>query len=118
MSRPLFLADHDFSGRILDGLVLKEPSIDLVRARDVGLATTPDPEVLEYAAKAGRIVLSHDESTMTAAAIARLRAGESMPGLLIANQFKPIGRVIDELLMIWAASEADEWVDMIRYIPL
>ena len=118
MSRPLFLADHDVDARILSGLQLKEPLIDLIRARDVGLAAAPDVDVLDYAAAAGRIVISHDENTMIGTAIARLRATQLMPGLLIAPQGKPIGRVIDDLLVIWAASEADEWNDKIQFIPM
>jgi predicted nuclease of predicted toxin-antitoxin system len=118
MSRPRFIADHDIREPILEGLLVKEPSIDLIRARDVGLAATPDPDILAYAAREGRIVLSHDESTMKDAAVSRLQAGQPMPGLLIARQLTPIGKVIDELLIIWAASEADEWIDAISYIPL
>jgi len=117
MSRPLFLADHDVNARILSGLQQKEPLIDLIRARDVGLAAAPDPDVLEYAAGVGRVV-SHDENSMIGAAVERLRAGRPMTGLLIAPQRTPIGRGIDELVMVWAASEADEWVNMIQFLPM
>lgn len=118
MSRPIFFADHDVDGRILSGLQQKEPLIDLIRAQDVGLAAAPDADLLEYAAATMRITISHDESTMIGPAVARLRAGQMMPGLLIAPQKKPMGRVIDSLLLIWAASEAKEWHNIIRFIPL
>jgi uncharacterized protein DUF5615 len=118
MSRPLFLADHDVDDRILLGLQQKEPLINLVRARDAGLAAASDDQILEYAAGAGRIVISHDESTMTAAAFARIRAGQPMRGLLIAPQSKPIGLIIDELLVVWGASEADEWDHIVDFLPL
>ena len=111
MSRPKFFADHDFDGRILRELLKKEPQVDLIRAQDVGLAAVPDATLLEYAANLGRIVLTSWESTMIGAAVARLRAGQPMPGLMIARQPTPIGRVIDELLVIWDASEAGEWVN-------
>ena len=118
MSRPLFLADHDLDDRILRGLRHKEPLIDLLRAREVGLAAATDAEVLEHAVAVGRIVPSHDENSMIAAAVARLSVGQPMHGLLISPQRTPIGRVIDELLVIWGASEAEEWVNIVQFLPL
>ncbi len=50
MSRPRFLADHDLNEHILDGVLRREPAVEFVRARDVGLSDRPDPEVLEHAA--------------------------------------------------------------------
>jgi hypothetical protein len=46
MSRPRFLADHDLNEHILDGVSRRETALAFVRARDVGLADRPDPEVL------------------------------------------------------------------------
>lgn len=42
MSRPRFLADHDFRDRILRGLKKREPAVDFVRVREVGLESAPD----------------------------------------------------------------------------
>jgi len=41
-----------------------------------------------------------------------------MPGLLLARQRRPIGPIIDDLLLIWAASEAEEWHNVVRFLPL
>jgi len=40
------------------------------------------------------------------------------PGALIVAQFPNIGPVIDDLLLIWAATEADEWKNILEYLPL
>ena len=48
----------------------------------------------------------------------RLAAGQSMPGLLMVAQSEPIGPVIDSLVLIWSASEAEEWADQVRFLPL
>lgn len=64
MSRPRFLVDHDLNEHIVDGVRRREPGIEFVRTRDVGLAESPDDEVLEYAAKNGLIVVSHDVNSM------------------------------------------------------
>jgi hypothetical protein len=39
-------------------------------------------------------------------------------GLLIVLQHLPYARVAEDLLLIWAASEAEEWINCIAYLPL
>ena len=52
-----FLTDEDFNGRILRGLLLRRPGLDVVRVQDVGLQGAPDPAVLEWAAQHPRVLL-------------------------------------------------------------
>jgi hypothetical protein len=118
MSRPRFLADHDFNEHILSGVLRLEPLVDFLRVRDLGMSTLPDTEILAYAAREGLLVVSHDVNTMPAAAFARLSAGESFPGLFMAPQSSPVASIIDSLLMIWAASELEEWKDQVIFLPL
>lgn len=118
MSRPRFLADNDVKDAIVDGVLRREPAAEFRLARDEGVADKPDPEVLEFAATHGLIVVSHDESTMTDHAADRIRAGLPMPGLLVVPQSPPVRPVIDDLVMIWSASEAEEWVDRVEFLPL
>jgi hypothetical protein len=118
VSRPRFLADHDFSQLIIDGTLRVEPAIDFVLAREVGLDRASDPALIDNAAGQGLIVLSHDSNTMTGAAVAAVKAGRPMAGLVIAHQRAPIARVIDSLILVWAASEAEEYRDGIRFLPL
>ena len=42
---------------------------------------------------------------------------ESSPGVFVVSQCAPIGPVIDDLVLIWAASQADEWKNRIVNIP-
>jgi hypothetical protein len=48
--RVKFLADANFSGRIIKGLRRREPLLDFQSAEDAGLPGKPDIEVLEIAA--------------------------------------------------------------------
>jgi len=75
-------ADENFDGRIVRGLLRVLPSLDLVRVQDSPKAEARDEDVLDWAAREGRLVLTHDVGTMTAAAWARVRAGLPMPGLI------------------------------------
>jgi hypothetical protein len=118
MSRPRFLADHDLNEHIVDGVLRREPTLEFARLRGVGLSDRPDSEVLAFAADNGFIVVSHDVNTMPTQAFARVAAGEPLRGLLMVRQSQPIAPVIESLVLIWSASEAEEWMDQVRFLPL
>jgi len=118
MSRPRFLADNDLNDAIVMGVLRREPTMEFARLRDLGLATRADPEVLDHAAREKWIVVSHDVNTMREAACTRLSAGLSMSGLLLAHQRTPVSAIIESLLLIWSASEAEEWAGQVEFLPL
>jgi hypothetical protein len=43
--------------------------------------------------------------------------GNTSPGLFIVSQKADLLSVIEALICVWAASEAEEWVDTICTIP-
>ena len=113
-----FLADENFNNAILRGLLRRKPDIDIVRVQDVGLSGASDPEILAWAAREGRLVLTHDVSTMTRYAYERVRRGQRMPGLFEVSRKTPVSTVIDDLLLIAEVSEEGEWEGQVRYLPL
>jgi hypothetical protein len=118
VSRPRFLVDHDFNEKIVRGALRREPTMEFRLAREVGLEQAPDRQILEYAAQEAWLVLSHDLNTMTAIAYEMVSTDRPMRGLLLAKQRASVARVIDSLVLVWAASEAEEYVNQIRYLPL
>lgn len=78
----------------------------------------PDPEVLALAAAQDRILVSHDFQTMPRHFGDFVQAGNSSPGVILVRQRLPVGDAIEELVLIWAASDADEWQNRILRIPL
>jgi hypothetical protein len=63
------------------------------------------------------VLVTHDQRTMPhhfAEFIPRRRS----PGVFIVPQRLEIGAAINELLLIWSASESDEWTNRILYLPL
>ncbi len=96
--------------------------LDVLRAPDVGLAEAGDPEILEFAAKEGRITVSRDKKTMRDFAAERIRAMKSMPGLLVVrpaflHRNAGIATLVAELKLIAEASNAEEWEGVIQFIP-
>lgn len=113
-----FIADEDFNNRIVRGLRLRLQTIDLVRVQEVGLIGKHDTEVLEWAAREERLVLTHDAATMIDFAYSRIANGAQMPGLIAASQYMPIGDVIEELIMLAKCSLEGEWSGQVLYLPL
>src|SRR5438552_8106754 len=118
MSRPRFLADHDLNEHIIDGVLRREPVLEFIRARDVGLSSRPDSDILTFATENGLLIISHDVNTMPATAYARIDTGQSMPGLFMVRQSQAIAPVIESLVLIWSASEFEEWRNQVRFLRL
>jgi len=112
------LTDNDFNGKIVRGLLRRRPSFDLVRVQDEGLADTADPGLLEWAAQNDRIILTHDRNTMVGFAYDRVAAGQLMPGVLIVNRTTPLGRIIEDLLLIDEITPHSEWANRVEFLPL
>ncbi len=112
------LADENFHGDMLRGLPRTEPKLDILRVQDTDLYQAADPVVLEWAASANRILLTHDVKTMTKHAHDRIRAGLPMPGVIEVRDDLPIGQAIEEILITLIASKPGELANRIVYIPL
>ena len=67
------LADENFHGDVLRGILRVEPQLDVVRVQDTPLYRATDQVLLEWAAKDNRILLTHDVRTMTKYAYDRIR---------------------------------------------
>lgn len=110
-------ADENFNGDIVRGLLRRRPDLDLVRVQDAGRSGADDPTILAWAAEEGRILLTHDASTITKYAYDRVRAGQPMPGVFEAQRSVPIGRAIEDILLIAECSLPGEWEGQVRYLP-
>ena len=112
-----YQADADLDERIISAVFRIAPKIDFRDANDAEFAGVPDPEVLARSAGDRRVLVTFDKSTMPihfAAFVIHTRS----PGLLVARRGVPIAEIAEELALIWAASEAEEWENRIVYIPM
>jgi len=82
-----------------------------------GLRGTPDPALLELAAQEGRIVITHDRGMMLRHFTDRLHAGQPCSGIFVVPQDAALGEITESLLLVWAASQAEEWRNQIVYLP-
>lgn len=113
---PKFLADEGVRRSIT--LQLRNRGVDIVTAQESDLTAATDTEVLAWAAGEGRIVVTDDVATMPDCAAERLRAGDPMPGLILARQSLPVGVVVEDIHVIAACGDDDEFENRIAYLPL
>jgi hypothetical protein len=111
-------ADENFNNDVVRGVRRRNPAVDLVRVQDAGLSSADDPAVLEWAAQSGRVLLTHDVSTMTRHAYDRVREGKPMPGVFEVGRHVPIGVAIEEIVLLTECSLDGEWEGQVRYLPL
>ncbi len=112
-----FQADADLNRHILRAVLRLEPTVDFRTAQEADLEGVADPEVLALAAEVGRILVTHDKKTMPT------HFGEFIPerispGVIVIPQHMPIATAAEGLVLIWAASEAEEWVNRIFWLRL
>ena len=111
-------ADENFNNNIVRGLLRRRSDLNIIRIQDVGLSGADDPTVLEWAAREGRVLLTHDVSTITHYAYERVRAGKPVPGVFEVSRDTPIGVAIEDILLLAEYSLEGEWEGQVRYLPL
>lgn len=115
--RAKFLADANFDFVILSAIKRREPAFDFQTGHDAGLAGLEDPEVLAIASQSERVLLTHDVRTMPQH-FASFIEEQNSSGVLLAPQSLSRRDVVEDLLIIWVAMDAEEWINRIMSLPL
>ena len=101
------LVDENVNQDLVRGVL---PPSEARSRSPVGLSESTDPEILDWAARQQRVVLTHDVNTMTRFAIERIKRGEPMAGIFIVHQESgPLSTIIDDLLLLDECSDTAEW---------
>jgi hypothetical protein len=114
------LIDEDLAPDYVTELLRYNPAVDVVR---VGMPGAPksgtlDPDILLYCEREQRALVTENRSTMPDHEQAHFAGGHHHWGILELRPGYGIGAYLAELQLIWEASEAEEWVDQSRWIPL
>lgn len=115
-----FLIDENLSPEVRESLLRFNPAIDVLRVGDPGAPPlgTLDPDILQYLESSQRILVTNNRNSMPEHLIAHWEAGGHIWGLFWVRPSATLGRFVEELFMIWEASEAQEWIDKVDWIPL
>ncbi len=115
---PRFVADENFNGAVVRGLLRRRSTLDLVRVQDSDLSGISDPDLLAWAAREQRVVLTHDVTTLRQFAEDRICAGLPMPGVFEVGEHLSIREAIEDLVLIAECSQEGEWEGQVRFLPL
>lgn len=118
MTPPRFLADEDLRFEIVLAAKRIEPALELQTVVETGLSGAQDADILKHAQDHGLVVVSHDVNTMKAFAEERIRKSSGISGLFLVPQRRPTRSIAENLVVIWAASDAGEWKNRVVYLPL
>ena len=112
------LADEDFNARIIRGLFRQAPDLNVLTVNSAGLAGQPDSAVIAWAASNGRVLVTHDVNTMIEAALDRVLARQTMPGVVAVPQHLGIGAAISDLVLIARCAKPADLEGQIWFLPL
>ena len=112
-----FALDEDFDDRIAEGVLSRNPAIDILDVKKVGMRGASDHEVLEWAAREGRVLLSHDRRTMRPIAENRVSLGLPMSGLIIMPQREYIGQCVNGIIDIHTYEDPEMWDTRVDFLP-
>jgi predicted nuclease of predicted toxin-antitoxin system len=109
-------ADVHVRRAVVDGLRLR--GVDILTAQEDETAALADPLLLDRALALGRIIFTQDDDFLREAN-RRQKTGEMFGGVAYAHQLNvTVSECIENLLLIAEASEWDEWLNRVAYIPL
>jgi hypothetical protein len=113
-----FAVDENFNNDVMRGVQRRNPAVDMVRVQDAALSGAEEPAILEWAASEGRVLLTHDASTMTHHAYERVWNGQRMPGVFEVSRKVSVRVAIEEILILADCRLENEWEGQVRYLPL
>ena len=115
-----YLIDENISPKYRTQLLYHEPSLTVLVIGDEGAPAKgiSDPEILMWCEQNQFSLITNNRESMPQHLSDHLSAGHHVPGIFAINLQMPMGEIIDQLLLIAGASDADEYIDQITYIPL
>lgn len=98
----------DLNQAIVSGVIRRQSSVSFQTATEASLEGLRDLEVLALSARQQRILVTHDRRTMPTE-FAEFVVDNRSSGVLIVSRKTPLETVIEELIIIWSLSIAEEY---------
>jgi len=118
--KPRFLLDEHINRAIQRQLRRRNPNLEVLAIGDPGAppAGISDPNLLNWIEENGYLLVTENRSTMPMHLFDHFTSGRHVPGIFWVRPGVGIGRIIEELYLIWVASTAEEYRDCSLFIPL
>ena len=114
-----FLIDENLPPRLKLAVLRLNPTIDILRIGDPGTPSlgTLDPDILRYLELSQRLLITDNRNSMPEHLEAHWKTEGRIWGLFWVRPNTLLSRLAQELLLIWETSEAEEWIDILDWIP-
>jgi hypothetical protein len=114
-----WLADESLHHDIVRGILRRDPSFDIVRVQDLPeVSGKDDRTLLAWADHDGRVLLTHDVSTMIPAMQEQLRRGLPCTSVVLVPDSLPIRAAIEDILLLEECGVDADWAAGVVYLPL
>lgn len=77
-----------------------------------------DPAILDWCEDNRFLLVTNNRKSMPEHLNDHLAKGRHIPGILELNPNMSVGETVEELALIWGASDSHEYQDIILYLPL
>ncbi len=116
--KPRVLLDENLRD-YLDVVRQRDAAIDVVRVGDPGTPplNADDQEVLRFCEAEQRLLVTQNRKSMPVEIAKHLAAGHHHWGVFRLRPGYGMGPNVDAIHLVWAASDAEEWIDWDDYIP-
>ncbi|MBM3128071.1 MAG: hypothetical protein FJ009_05465 [Chloroflexi bacterium] len=120
MSDIRYLLDENVHPLYRQELLRREPLMVVWRVGDVSAPpeSTLDPEILAWCENHAFVLVTNNRKSIPPHLQNHLAQGQHVPGIFVMNADMSIGETIEELLLIWGASDAAEYHDTIWFLPV
>lgn len=79
---------------------------------------TQDPAILDWCSQYGFLLVTNNRASMPVHLIDHLREGKHIPGILVFRRRATIKALIEDLVLIGAIADNNEFIDQIVHVPL
>jgi hypothetical protein len=79
---------------------------------------TSDEELLIFCEHESRLFITADRATVPDCFANHLQQGRHTWGVLVLGPSASLSQILDELSLIHTESEAEEWIDILHFLPM
>ncbi|MBC8449542.1 MAG: DUF5615 family PIN-like protein [Chloroflexi bacterium] len=115
-----YLLDENVDPTLKTALHQQWPEMAVWRIGDPGAPPhgALDPDILLWCENNDFSLVTNNRASMPIHLRDHLLAGRHVPGIFILHNKMSLGETVDELALIWLATEPDEYTDLISFLPV
>ena len=99
-------------------VALRLRGVDMLTAQIDGTTQVDDSQLLARATTLGRVLFSQDTDLLRVTS-EWLKRGTHFAGAVYAHQLRiSIGQCVSDLELIATATDAEDWIDRVEFVPL